>query len=158
MSGSNPLNRVRCGSLRESPAHDHVPACLSGKRRNMRSDRVHSSEPHPTVTPRWTDFRPQPLWPYNSLIDCSQSIRRPRVRRAGILKKNGSKRTVYSKNSLVKNTRGSGAGAENRLSRSPRGMAVRSSGLVRIALFGVSRSSGRKRGHGWPIQDPTVVH
>ena len=26
----------------------------------------------------------------------------PRVRRAGTLKKNGSKRTVYSKNSLVK--------------------------------------------------------
>ena len=49
-------------------------------------------------------------------------IRRPQVRRAGVLRKNGSKRIVYSKNSLVKNSRGSGAGAENPFSRSPRGM------------------------------------
>ena len=49
-------------------------------------------------------------------------IRRPQVRRAGVLRKNGSKRIVYSKNSLVKNSRGLGAGAENRSPRSPRGM------------------------------------
>ena len=85
-------------------------------------------------------------------------IRRPQVRRAGVLRKNGSKRTVYSKNSIVKNSRGLGAGAENRSPRGPRGMAVRSSGLARIALFGFSRSNRRKPGHGCPIQVPKETH
>ena len=76
----------------------------------------------------------------------------------GGAKKNGFKRIVYSKNSLVKYSRGLGAGAENPFSRGPRGMAVRSSGLARIALFGVSRSNERKRGHVEPIQGPRVVH
>ena len=82
----------------------------------------------------------------------------PRVRRAGGAKKNGFKRTVCFKNSLVKYSRGSGAGDENRYSWGPRGMAVRSSGLARIALLGFSRSNGRKRGHGCPIQVPKEPH
>ena len=36
--------------------------------------------------------------------------------------------------------------------------AVRSSGLARIGLFGFFRSTGRKRGHGWPIQGPKDLH
>ena len=82
----------------------------------------------------------------------------PRVRRAGMLRKNGFKRTVYSKNSLVKYSRGRGAGGENRSPRGPRGGAVRCSGLARIALLGFSRSNGRKGGHVEPIQGPNVVH
>ena len=76
----------------------------------------------------------------------------------GGAKKNGFKRTVYSKNSLVKYSRGLGAGAENQYPRGPRGGAIRCSGLARIPLLGVSRSNGRKRGHVEPIQGPRVVH
>ena len=82
----------------------------------------------------------------------------PEVRRAGALRKNDWKSIVYSKNNLVKYSRGLGAGAENPSPRGPRGGAVRPSGLARIALFGLSRSNGRKRGHGWPFRDPEVVH
>ncbi len=55
-------------------------------------------------------------------VAAGQSVRRPQVRRAGVLRKNGSKRIVYSKNSLVKYSRGRGAGAENQYTRSPRGV------------------------------------
>ena len=54
----------------------------------------------------------------------------PLVRRAGALRKNGSKRTVYSKNSLVKYSRGRGAGAENRSPRSPREVRFAAAGSL----------------------------
>ena len=49
-------------------------------------------------------FRGRRTWPQ------ARQSADPRVRRAGVLKKKGSKRTVYSKNSPLKYYRGRGAG------------------------------------------------
>ena len=48
-------------------------------------------------------------------------IRRPLGPACGAIKKEGVKRIVYSENSLVKVSRGSGAGGQNPYSRGPRG-------------------------------------
>ena len=72
-------------------------------------------------------------------------IRRPQVRRAGVLRKNGSKRIVYSKNSLVKYSRGRGAGAENRYTRGPRGVPEMVFSRWREHHFRLGGCAGRPR-------------
>jgi hypothetical protein len=57
-------------------------------------------------------------------------IRRPPVRRAGGVRKNGSKRTVYSQNRLLKNSRARGAGGQNGSPRSPRGLRPARAGSI----------------------------
>ena len=74
-----------------------------------------------------------------------QSVRRPQVRRAGVLRKNGSKRIVYSKNSLVKYSRGLGAGAENQFTRGPLGLPEMALSPRREHHFRLGGCAGRPR-------------
>ena len=62
-----------------------------------------------------------------------------------MLKKNDSKRTVYSKNSLVKYSRGLGAGAENPFTRSPRGVPEMVLSPRREHHFRLGGCAGRPR-------------
>ena len=64
-------------------------------------------------------------------------IRQPQVRRAGARERNRSKRTVSTRNSLVKCSRCRWAGAGNQLTRGPRGVRpVRAGALgLRFSAF-----------------------
>ena len=72
-------------------------------------------------------------------------IRRPQVRRAGALTKNGFKRIAYFKNSLVKYSRGLGAGAENQSTRGPRGVPEMVLSPRREHHFRLGGCAGRPR-------------
>ena len=92
-------------------------------------------------------FRGRRQWPQGS------RIRRPQVRRVGVLEKRGSKRAAYSKNSLLKSSRGRGAGEPKGSTWSPRGSPGPLLPRRREAENGSGDAAGRLRCSG---RDPRV--
>ena len=92
-----------------------------GRRAHIRTRSRHSQFFVRDVVPRDGEVEGPSLFQGRRMWPQASRIRRPLGPACGGAKKERVKRVVYSENSLIKISRGSGAGAENGGSRGPRG-------------------------------------